>query len=59
RHNIYHVWDIADRFFAIYRGRMAFEGDKAAFTGADHLIGMMQQLAETGRADTATLRKSA
>jgi simple sugar transport system ATP-binding protein len=58
-HNIYHVWDIADRFFVIDRGREAFEGEKSAFTGADHLIEMMHQLAETGRADTASLRKTA
>ncbi len=40
-HNIYHVYDIADRFFVIDRGPAAFEGEKAAFTGADHLIHMM------------------
>ena len=55
-HNIYHVYDIADRFFVIDRGREAFEGEKAAFTGADHLIQMMHQLAETGRADVDSLR---
>ena len=58
-HNIYHVYDIADRFFVIDRGREAFEGDKSAFTGADHLIHMMHQLAETGSADIASLKKSA
>ena len=57
-HNAYHVYDIADRFFVIDRGREAFDGEKAAFTGADHLISMMHQLAETGRADVASLRKS-
>ncbi|MCC5973594.1 MAG: sugar ABC transporter ATP-binding protein [Rubellimicrobium sp.] len=55
-HNIYHVWDIADRFFVIDRGRTAFEGEKAQFTGADHLIQLMHQLAETGKADTTSLR---
>lgn len=54
-HNIYHVWDIADRFVVIDRGREAFEGPKSAFGGADHLIEMMHQLAETGRADTNSL----
>jgi len=58
-HNIYHVWEIADRFFVIDRGREAFEGLKAQFEGADHLIHMMHQLAETGRADTATLKSVA
>ncbi len=55
-HNIYHVWDIADRFFVIDRGRTAFEGEKAQFGGADHLIALMHQLAETGRADLSSLR---
>ena len=58
-HNIYHVWDISDRFFVIDRGREAFEGPKSAFDGADHLIRMMHDLAETGRADTASLRQTA
>jgi len=54
-HNIYHVWDIADRFFVIDRGKEAFEGAKSAFTGADHLIEMMHQLAETGQVKTGSL----
>ena len=54
-HNIHHVWDVADRFFVIDRGKEAFEGAKSAFTGADHLIEMMHQLAETGSADTSSL----
>lgn len=58
-HNIYHVYDIADRFFVIDRGREAFEGPKSAFTGADHLIHMMHDLAETGRADTGSLQATA
>lgn len=58
-HNIYHVWDISDRFFVIDRGREAFEGPKSAFTGADHLIRMMHDLAETGRADTGSLLQPA
>jgi simple sugar transport system ATP-binding protein len=58
-HNIHHVWDIADRFFVIDRGRSAFEGAKADFTGADQLIGLMHQLAETGRADLGALRQPA
>jgi simple sugar transport system ATP-binding protein len=58
-HNIYHVHDIADRFFVIDRGREAFEGPKTAFRGADHLIHMMHELAETGRADSAHLHATA
>lgn len=54
-HNIYHVWDIADRFFVIDRGRAAFEAEKRSFTGADHLIELMHELAETGSAATGTL----
>ncbi len=58
-HNIHHVWDIADRFFVIDRGTEAFEGAKSSFTGADHLIEMMHQLAETGSADTSSLLEPA
>jgi len=58
-HNIYHVWEIADRFFVIDRGREAFEGEKAQFKGADHLIEMMHQLAETGHADVDSLKQPA
>lgn len=58
-HNIYHVWDIADRFFVIDRGREAFEGEKSSFHGADHLIELMHQLAETGSADLRSLREPA
>lgn len=58
-HNIYHVWDISDRFFVIDRGREAFEGAKSDFQGADHLIHMMRELAETGHADAGSYRPSA
>ncbi len=58
-HNIHHVWDIADRFFVIDRGKAAFEGAKSSFTGADHLIELMHQLAETGSADTSSLLEPA
>jgi simple sugar transport system ATP-binding protein len=58
-HNIYHVWDISDRFFVIDRGKEAFEGPKTAFDGADHLIHMMHDLAETGQVDLGSLRQSA
>jgi simple sugar transport system ATP-binding protein len=54
-HNIYHVWRICDRFFVIDRGREAFEGDKAQFRDADHVIALMHQLAETGSADLASI----
>lgn len=58
-HNIYHVWDISDRFFVIDRGRESFEGEKSAFSGADHLIHMMHDLAETGQADVSSLLQTA
>ncbi len=58
-HNIHHVWDIADRFFVIDRGKAAFEGAKSSFTGADHLIKLMHQLAETGSANTSSLLEPA
>ena len=58
-HNIYHVWEIADRFFVIDRGREAFKGEKARFKCADHLIELMHQLAETDRADVGSLTEPA
>ena len=58
-HNIHHVFDIADRFFVIDRGRAAFEGQKSRFDGPEHLIALMHELAETGRADLAALRRPA
>ena len=53
--NIYHVWDIADRFFVIDRGREAFEVKKRLPRGRPpDRTG--HQLAETGQADTSTLK---
>lgn len=43
----------------IDRGREAFEGPEAAFSGADHLIRLMHQLAETGQADVASMMQPA
>lgn len=57
-HNIYHVFDIADRFFVIDRGRTAFEGEKAQFKNAEHVIALMHQLAETGSADLSGMRRA-
>jgi len=50
-HNIYHVYDIADRFVVIDRGAVAFEANKSDFGDADELIHVMHELAETGTTD--------
>ena len=44
-HNIHHVFDIADRFVVLDRGRVALETPKAEFASAEKLIGFMEHLA--------------
>jgi simple sugar transport system ATP-binding protein len=44
-HNIHHVFDIADRFVVLDRGRVALESPKDRFASAEELINYMEQLA--------------
>ena len=44
-HNIHHVFDIADRFIVIDRGRVALTVSKAEVGSAEALIGFMEQIA--------------
>ena len=44
-HNIHHVFDIADRFVVLDRGRVALEAPKSRFATAEELIGYMEHLA--------------
>ena len=44
-HNIHHVFDIADRFVVLDRGRVALEAPKDRFASAEELIGYMEHLA--------------
>ena len=44
-HNIHHVFDIADRFIVLDRGRVALEITKADVRSADRLIAFMEHVA--------------
>jgi len=44
-HNIHHVFDIADRFVVIDRGKVALETSKTEVKSADHLVRFMEQVA--------------
>ena len=47
-HNIHHVFDIADRFVVLDRGRVALETDRHQISSADQLINFMEDVAHTG-----------
>lgn len=47
-HNIYHAYDIADRFVIIDRGRVVVDAEKARFPSAQALVEEMQLIARTG-----------
>jgi len=49
-HNIYHVYDIADRFVIVDRGRIVVEANKTEIQSADKLIEDMRSIARTGHA---------
>jgi simple sugar transport system ATP-binding protein len=44
-HNIYHVFDIADRFVVLDRGTVVLETTRAETGSAEHLINFMQRVA--------------
>jgi simple sugar transport system ATP-binding protein len=44
-HNIHHVYDIADRFVVIDRGRVALQATKAEVGSAEKLIAFMEHIA--------------
>jgi len=48
-HNIHHVYDIADRFVVLDRGKVALEADRAEITSADALVRFMEDIAHPGR----------
>jgi len=48
-HNIHHVFDIADRFVVLDRGRVALQAGRDEIKTAEHLIGFMEQVAHQGR----------
>ena len=50
-HNIHHVFDIAERFIVLDRGRVALEISKAKAQTADHLIAFMEHIAHPREQD--------
>ncbi|MEP7240021.1 MAG: ATP-binding cassette domain-containing protein [Devosia sp.] len=44
-HNIHHVFDIADRFVVLDRGKVALETDKTQIKSAEQLINFMEDVA--------------
>jgi simple sugar transport system ATP-binding protein len=49
-HNIHHVYDIADRFVVLDRGRVVLEIAKAKVASAEVLIKFMEDIAHPGEA---------
>ena len=47
-HNIHHVFDIADRFVVLDRGKVALAADRREVKSADQLIGFMEDVAHPG-----------
>ena len=46
-HNIHHVYDIAERFVVIDRGRVAMEKKKSEVASAHELIEYMERIARS------------
>ena len=53
-HNIHHVFDIADRFVVLDRGRVALQASRADFKSAEQLINFMEEVAHPVRAPAAS-----
>ncbi|MCY3833015.1 MAG: ATP-binding cassette domain-containing protein [Chloroflexi bacterium] len=50
-HNIYHVYDIADRFVVLDRGKVVMTAGKGEIKSAEVLMKHMQEIAEMAHAD--------
>jgi simple sugar transport system ATP-binding protein len=48
-HNIHHVFDIADRFVVLDRGKVALAADRSEVKSAEQLIDFMEGVAHTGK----------
>jgi simple sugar transport system ATP-binding protein len=55
-HNIHHVFDIADRFVVLDRGRIAIQATKAEVGSAERLIKFMEDIAHPSALQTAADR---
>ena len=50
-HNIHHVYDIADRFVVLDRGKVALEADRREAPSAEALISFMEAVATSNKPD--------
>ncbi len=57
-HNIHHVYDIADRFVLLDRGKVELEVKRAEVPSAEALIGVMEAIAKPNRTANRTLREA-
>jgi simple sugar transport system ATP-binding protein len=48
-HNIYHAYDVSDRFVILDRGQVVMETSKAEIPSADNLVKQMQRIARVGK----------
>lgn len=49
-HNIYHAWDLCDRFIILDRGTVILQAHKSEMENAEELIRTMELVAKTGKA---------
>jgi simple sugar transport system ATP-binding protein len=49
-HNIYHAYDIADRFIILDRGTVVMQADKSEIASAERLVQHMKDFARAGHA---------
>lgn len=52
-HNIYHVYDVAERFVVIDRGKVVLTTNKEDVSSAEYLIETMHDIAKTGHTQAA------
>jgi simple sugar transport system ATP-binding protein len=48
-HNIYHAYDVADRFVILDRGHVVENLDRSELPTADYLVQQMQAIARVGK----------
>jgi simple sugar transport system ATP-binding protein len=48
-HNIYHAWDLCDRFIILDRGTVTLQAHKSEMEDAEELIRTMELVAKTGK----------
>jgi simple sugar transport system ATP-binding protein len=53
-HNIYHAYDVADRFVILDRGRVVMDVDRSQMPTADYLVQRMQAIAKVGKEAAAS-----